>query len=153
MKHQALVLAFKTLLAEAIKWALSPPSKPGPFALTVIGEHRVPNGVDMARANVTEITLPAVPEGNPDGVVRRDFTIKATGAEDFLFNHAYTPEESVPAIVVNLVQGVEVTLSLVDQDQAGNKSEPRTFTFTPTDVTPPHMPGEFTMKVSGEKDV
>lgn len=145
MNNRKLVLAFKTFLAEAVKWALSPPAKPGPFALVVSGDD------NMARANITTITLPPVAAGNPDGVVRRDFLVTPTGS-DPIFNHAYAPGEEVP-VTLKLVQGTEYTLSLTDQDQAGNHSPSRTLTFVPTDVTPPAEPGSFQMQVTGEVEV
>lgn len=140
-----LVTLFRSFLAEVIRWSLSPPAQPGPFALEVVGE------TDMPRANVTVIGLPALPADNPDKVVRRDFTISQTGGVS-VFNQAYAPGEEVP-VTVNLVQGIEVELKLVDKDAAGNASVPSTYVFTPTDVTPPQQPGPFQIQVTGEVEV
>lgn len=151
MNNRKLVLAFKTLLAETIKWALSPPTTPGPFALRVIGEQTTfPKGTPMKK-NTTVITLPAVADGNPEGVVTRRFTV-LSGTETVLSaEYTLQPDTvNVDPVTVNLAQGVEATLSLVDVDQAGNASAPDVFTFTPTDVTAPSTPGKFGIEVTGE---
>jgi len=44
---------------------------------------------------------------------------------------------------VTVAQDSEVTMSLVDIDDAGNRSEPAVVTFTATDTIPPAKPGEF----------
>lgn len=158
MFNRRLVLAFKTLLAEAIKWALSPPSKPGAFALTVLGEVvDFPLGEPLMKKNITTITLPAVKDDgsnlNVEGVVTRKFNIKSGDA--VLFDQALPlapGKDNVDPIVVKLPQGVETTLTLIDVDQAGNESEADIFVFTPSDVTAPSKPGSFAMTVSGEVD-
>lgn len=135
----------KRFLADLVRWCQTPPKQPGDFLIRVTGEDH------MAMKNITEITLPALPDGNPEGVVRRDFIITQTGDNTQVFNHAWAPGE-LPnnTVVVKLTQGVEVKLSLADSDAAGNKSLPRELIFTPTDVTPPSEPGAFQMKVTGE---
>jgi hypothetical protein len=149
----------KRFLAELIRWALKPPSQPGPFKLKVVAEEfkvggvtyvdSIPTGeITIMKKNVTVITMPALPEGNPEGVVTRKFTVNST---DLTFSQDFTvPSDYV--VTVKLAQGVEVTLSLTDVDQAGNNSVPRTYTFTPSDVTPPSQPGEFQMVVTSEEE-
>ena len=101
------------------------------------------------RKNVTVVTMPALADGNPEGVVLRKFTATST---DLSFSQDL-PVPGDSSVTVQLAQGVEVTLKLVDVDQAGNMSQPSVYTFTPTDVTPPSMPGPFQMTVTGEVDV
>jgi hypothetical protein len=131
----------RRFLAELIRWALRPPTQPGFFKLSVVGENAM-------RKNITVVTFPALADGNPEGVVTRRFLV-TTGA-----GVLHTGDYTVPTspVTVNLPQGVEVTLSLVDIDQAGNESSPRLFTFTPSDVTPPSQPGDFGLLVTGEVD-
>ena len=44
-----------------------------------------------------------------------------------------------------------VTGTLVDVDDAGNRSEPREFSFVLVDTLPPAQPGEVGLKVTGEE--
>lgn len=100
--------------------------------------------------NVTVITMPALTEGNPEGVATRKFTVNATDGS-FTFGQDFVVPSDY-SVTVRLAQGVEVTLSLTDVDAAGNSSTPRTLTFTPSDVTPPSQPGEFQMVVTSEEE-
>lgn len=52
---------------------------------------------------------------------------------------------------VKAEQGSEVVLSLVDIDDAGNRSEAATVTFTATDTIPPARPGEFGVSLVREE--
>jgi hypothetical protein len=140
----------RRFLAELIRWALKPPAQPGLFKLSVTGEELTGDGKGgfEMRKNITVITMPALTDGNPEGVATRKFTVNATDGS-FTFGQDFTVPSDY-SVTVKLAQGVEVTLALTDVDQAGNNSAPRTMTFTPSDVTPPSQPGEFQMTVTGE---
>lgn len=51
---------------------------------------------------------------------------------------------------ITVPQDVEVTLTLVDVDDAGNKSEPAEVTFVSADTIPPAKPGEFGVTIVRE---
>jgi hypothetical protein len=72
-------------------------------------------------------------------VVSREFTVAygdATSGKTFDGTATDFGEIVVP-------QDSEVTLTLVDIDDAGNRSEPAVVTFTALDTIPPAKPGEF----------
>jgi hypothetical protein len=72
-------------------------------------------------------------------VVTREFTVEhgeVTGTKTFDGTATDFGEIVVP-------QDSEVTLTLVDIDDAGNRSEPAVVTFTALDTIPPAKPGEF----------
>lgn len=145
--------SLKTFLAELIRWALRPPAQPGTFALVVTGEEVTGSGEIIMRKNITTITLPEVAAGNPEGVKVRKFSV-VSGADSLFAQDLPLADGAVNVdpVVLKLPQGVETVLTLIDVDAAGNESKPDVFTFTPTDVTPPSMPGAFQMSVSGEVD-
>src|SRR3954463_16159222 len=96
----------KRFVADLVRWALHPPTQPREFLIRVTGEEM--------RKNVTEITLPPLAEGNPEGVVKRQLTVVGTAEGSVpLFDAAISPSEP-QTVVVKLPQGVEVKLSLVD---------------------------------------
>lgn len=162
----------RKFLADIIRWALNPPDQPGLFKLKVRGETLTVSGqtytlhddgsvtisgeVKVMPKNITDITFPALAAGNPQKVNIRRFKIEttATPPEVVFPEQDFTVPSTDPTdIVVSdvlLTQGVEIKLTLVDIDPAGNLSVARELVTTPTDQTPPSQPGEFQMVVKGE---
>ena len=144
----------KVFLANLIRWALTPPSKPGLFKLVVTSESSElsPTGVPLKK-NITDITLPVIADGNPEGVATRRFKIETTATPpEVVMAEADYPFDQGPFIGVKLTQGVEIKFSLIDIDQAGNLSPVDEYVFTPSDVTAPGVPGAFKTVVTGEVD-
>lgn len=140
-------LIIKKFVADTVRWAFKPPAKPGPFTITVRGEE----SEDGLRKNITDITFPEIATGNPDGVEKRRFNIEDSSGNVIFAETEYPWDAPAPQVIgVKLAHGVEVNLSIIDIDQAGNESEAQIHTFTPTDVTAPAKPGEFSMAVTGE---
>lgn len=54
---------------------------------------------------------------------------------------------------VDVPQDAEVVLSLVDVDDAGNRSEPAVLAFVAVDTVPPAQPGALGVTLEGEKSV
>jgi len=52
--------------------------------------------------------------------------------------------------VFSVTQNDEVVLTLVDVDDAGNKSEPAVLSFTAVDTIPPAQPGSFGVTLVSE---
>lgn len=81
-------------------------------------------------------------------VVSRELTVSIAGA-------AGTPATFTGTATdlgeVKAEQGAEVILSLVDIDDAGNRSEAAVVTFTATDTIPPAKPGEFGVSLVREE--
>lgn len=148
MKNQELVLAFKTFVCKLVQWALSPPSKPGPFTIEVTGEE--------AMKNITTFTLNAfnatAATANPEGVAKRRFSVVNTAGSIYANDFDVAPDQNGQMrVTISIPQNVETIATLIDIDQAGNESSPQTHTWTPTDVTSPHQPSAFSIEVTGEE--
>lgn len=114
-------------------------SNPGPLRLVITGED------PMADKILFQVVLP--PKSAAD-VVRRELLVSfADGTEDLI---ELTASDTVTE---NLKgdQDSDVTLSLVDIDDAGNRSEPSVATFTLQDTVAPPQPGELGIKITGEE--
>lgn len=113
-------------------------SKPGKIQIFVTGEN------DMA---ITfKVVLP--PVSAPD-VVARELSVKIGDAEPIV------TELAADAINVDELQGpqdAEVEVSLVDIDDAGNRSEPSVATAVLADTFAPPKPGELGIELTGEID-
>ena len=80
-------------------------------------------------------------------VVSRVVTLKINGEE----KGSRTFEGPVTDLgTVTAPQNAEVELSLVDVDDAGNVSEPATYSFTAVDTLPPAAPGAFNVTLVSE---
>lgn len=84
-------------------------------------------------------------------VVERLLTVTVDGQE--VADAAKTFEPSATDLgVVNVPQGSSVVLSLVDVDDAGNKSEPALLAFSAEDTLPPAAPGGLGVTLVGEEE-
>lgn len=95
---------------------------------------------------VFKLVLPVVAAMD---VVKRHLQVQlGTGAEPQVFeldkNVTETEEFRAP-------QGTVVTGSLIDEDDAGNRSEPSTFEFTLEDTIAPPQPGQVGLVVTNEE--
>jgi len=141
----------KRFVADLVRWATHAPAKPGPFVITVTGEQSPTEGEPM-RKNITDIAFPALPPDNPDGVVKRRFSIVETGSQTVIFPEQDFAFDTPGVVGVKLAQGIEVMVSIADMDQANNLGEAQEQPYTPSDVTAPAKPGEFGFTVTGEVD-
>lgn len=88
-----------------------------------------------------------LPEPGARDVVTRELRVAtATTEEIFVLGPA-----EVQSDLLRGDQGTTVTVSLVDIDDAGNRSEASEAQFFLTDTLPPPKPGELAMVVEGEE--
>jgi hypothetical protein len=126
-------LAFLARAAVLLLRPYWPPPRPGRFTFTSTQEV-TPMGVQFKVFSL----LPALPV--PNEVAQRELTPTVSGT-------------AMPAVLVDPTAadflvgqfdvGVQGSVSLVDIDAAGNRSDPRVETFTVSDTIPPPAPGEF----------
>lgn len=91
------------------------------------------------------LTLP--PKSAPD-VVSRELTVKVGDAEPQTLSPGVDDTESIE---LSGADNASVTGSLVDIDDAGNRSEARTFEFVLTDTIAPAQPAEVGVRVVREE--
>lgn len=134
-------------IANAFDQAPAPPM-PGPVAIRAIREARVSIGgieMDMIRFVVV---LPDEP--TPD-VVKREVTVTfADGTSASVDAMGRAAGDSAEFIGQ---QDSVVKVSVVNVDDAGNKSEPRVAEFTLVDTFAPAQPGEIGLRATGEETV
>ena len=120
-------------------WVLRPRTcKPGPMTIVLIGE-------EMSQLQFV-VQLP--PAGAAD-VIERRFTLESPlGKTDITLPGDATLVEGLEA-----PEATALTLTLVDVDDAGNKSEPRVQTVTLVDNLAPPQPGEMGVQVTAEGGV
>jgi hypothetical protein len=83
-------------------------------------------------------------------VVSRELTVTVNGVESTVVTAAGTATDLGS---VDVPQDSKVVLSLVDIDDAGNKSAPATVEFTALDTLAPAQPGGFNVTLVSEKVV
>ncbi len=88
-----------------------------------------------------------LPEKGASDVVSRELTVSVDGGEPVVFTLAGDVVESQE---FEAADGAAVTGTLVDVDDAGNKSEAREFTLVLVDTIAPPQPGEVGVKVVSE---
>ena len=82
-------------------------------------------------------------------VVSRLLTLVVNGEDQ---GTAELPASAAEGLsVFSVPQDAEVVLTLVDVDDAGNKSEPAVLTFTATDTVPPQQPGALGVTLLSEE--
>ena len=132
-----ILLILLLLVLLRVQATLKPVSKPE-FKLRQIGRNTMP---DVLTYSVT-----VGPVVDKDVVTRR-LTVNVdgtdTGTTDF-------PGTATDLGLVSAVQNSKVVLTLVDIDDAGNKSEPATVSFTAEDTLPPAQPGKLGVTLVSE---
>jgi hypothetical protein len=93
-----------------------------------------------------QITLPPLAE--PNDVEIRLLTVTVDGDEKANYS---VPPGQLTIDNVKIVANSAVSLSLIDIDDALNKSEPSVYEFTAVDTFPPAKPGEFAIRATGEE--
>ena len=88
-----------------------------------------------------------LPEPGAKDVVTRELRVVSDAGEEIF---VLGPAE-VQSDLLRGDQGTTVTVSLVDIDDAGNRSEASEAQFFLTDTLPPPKPGELAMVVEGEE--
>lgn len=91
-------------------------------------------------------TISAAPVVDSD-VVSRVLTVSISGEEP---SERTLPGSAVDFGQLTVAQDVTVTLTLVDVDDAGNKSEPAVVEFVAADTLPPGQPGGLGVTLVGE---
>lgn len=115
-----------------------PPDRPDVFTLILIGEDQ------MAQKNVYRLQLPVL---GPSDVVNRELTISKEVSDGALeVDQQFNIDPTTTVLEeVKILQGQKGLVELVDIDENGNRSEPRSFPYDAQDVTPPPQPGEFAL--------
>lgn len=83
-------------------------------------------------------------------VVNRLLTLSVNGKDEGI---ATLPGNATELSVFSVPQNAEVVLTLVDVDDAGNKSEAATLSFVAVDTIPPAAPGGLGVTLVGETHV
>lgn len=115
---------------------------PGPVGLTILGEDT------MADEILFRVTLPAI--SAPD-VVRREISLSINGVDSaplFIDALGTTATDTLRG-----PQNATVVVSLIDVDDAGNRSQASSGTFVLLDVVAPPAPGSLGIEVLGEEHV
>ena len=86
-----------------------------------------------------------------DGITERNLSVKNADTSEVLHSESL-PGDSVKSGEVKLAVGLNCSATLVDQDDAGNKSEPFEADFTVTDVMAPPKPGMTGFVPTGQVD-
>ena len=121
------------------------PPMPGPVAIRATGEVRVTiGGIEMDQIRFV-VTVPA--EDTAD-VVKREVTV--TLADGTVLTGEVSGRTSGESAEFSGPQDSQVTISVVNVDDAGNKSEPRVKVETLLDTFAPPEPGEIGLRATGE---
>jgi hypothetical protein len=104
-------------------------------------------GETMANVLTYRVSVDAPVDGD---VVSRELTVTVNGVESTVVTAAGNATDLGS---VDVPQDSLVVLSLVDVDDAGNKSEPATVEFTAVDTLAPAQPGGFNVTLVSEKVV
>jgi hypothetical protein len=104
-------------------------------------------GETMANVLTYNVSVNAPVDGD---VVLRELTVTVNGVESTVVTAAGNATDLGS---VEVPQDSLVVLSLVDVDDAGNKSEPATVEFTALDTLAPAQPGGFNVTLVSEKVV
>lgn len=101
---------------------------------------------DESMADVLSYTVTAALPVDAD-VVSRLLTITVNGED---MGTVDVPVDATELSVFSAPQDADVTLTLVDVDDAGNKSEPAVYSFVATDTIAPAQPGGLGVTLTGE---
>ena len=104
-------------------------------------------GETMANVLTYRVSVNAPVDGD---VVSRELTVTVNGVESTVVTTVGTATDLGS---VEVPQDALVVLSLVDVDDAGNKSPPATVEFTAVDTLAPSQPGGFNVTLVSEKVV
>lgn len=114
-------------------------SNPGLLRISITGED------PMADKILFQVVLP--PKSAPD-VVRRELTVNfADGSQDVIELAA----DATSSDTLKGDQDSEISVALVDIDDAGNRSEPSLAAFELLDTVAPPAPGELGLSIVGEE--
>lgn len=101
---------------------------------------------DESMADVLSYTVTAALPVDAD-VVSRMLTITVNGED---MGTVDVPVDATELSVFSAPQDADVTLTLVDVDDAGNKSAPAVYSFVATDTIAPAQPGGLGVTLTGE---
>lgn len=82
-------------------------------------------------------------------VVERLLTVSVDGQDVSDYAKSAAPDTTEFG-EINVLQGAAVVVTLVDVDDAGNKSEPAEFSFVAQDTIPPAQPGSLGVTLVSE---
>lgn len=89
-----------------------------------------------------------LPEKSAADVVSRELSVSVAGAEAEVLSVA---ADATSSQEFTAEQGATVSGSLVDIDDAGNRSQPREFSFVLADTIAPPQPGDVGLEVTSEQ--
>lgn len=118
-----------------------PPNRPGLLTLRMLAER-------MDGMLTFVVTVPAEPESQAAEVVSREASV--TVGDGLTQTSALEGSGDAEVGPFEGAQDTAVTVSVVNIDDAGNRSEPRTQSFVLVDTIPPAAPGEIGLRVTGE---
>lgn len=121
-----------------VRHAVTRPRTPGPMVTTLISE----DAMDVLHYDVT------LPAAGTD-VETREFTVAVEGRPDMVT----TLPKSALLAQFGAPQDSLVKLSLVDIDDAGNRSAPSVLSFKAIDTLPPAAPGGLQATLVSEEEV
>lgn len=98
----------------------------------------------MADTLVYDVLLPAAGVD----VESRELTVTINGTAQPVL----TPDKFATTTRISVPQDSTIHLSLVDIDDAGNRSEPSTYDFVALDTLPPATPGALGVTLVGEEE-
>lgn len=130
-------------IAREIHKAVFRLSSPGPLRFKLTGE----KGTAMGDVISFKVVLPTLAD---ESVVSRELTVTVGDAAPVVqtVDKAATEVDGLSG-----AQDATFTLSLVDIDEAGNRSQPSTLTDVLKDVFPPATPGVLSIAETGETRV
>jgi hypothetical protein len=106
---------------------------PRPLVIELISERSFQN-MDLLKYRVTFPVVPA----NTD-IVRQEFDVRVNGQPQ----PTQELDRNATGAEFEVQQNAQVDISLIYIDDAANKSQPRTQSFTAVDTIPPEAPGDF----------
>lgn len=115
-----------------------------PAAPVVLGVVQIRSDENMA--DVLSYTVTAALPVDAD-VISRALTVVVNGED---MGTSSVPGNMTELGVFSAPQGADVTLTLVDIDNAGNNSEPAVYSFVATDTIAPAQPGGLGVTLTGE---
>jgi len=127
-----------TRIADALEGKQTPLPMPGAMIVNITGE---------SENNMLKFTVD-IPDESTADVVKRVLTVDVDGTKT---GQEFPGRDAAVSNEFQGDQGATVMLSLVNVDDADNKSEARELMVTLTDTLAPPMPGEFGITVTGEE--
>ena len=125
-----------------------PPPQPGPFSIVVTGEEFLTRGEMIVDLIKFKVQVPSEATGD---VVKREVSV--TLADGSVLTGDVAGRDAAESDEFKGEQSSTVSVSVVNVDDAGNKSVPRVAAFVLADTVAPPERGEIGITVTGEETV